>query len=112
MQDEHGSVFRELVSHRCVPQVNTRGEIQVVTSVAIVERAGIGPPLPSRNCCIVVGAGARGSNGLLEFTALQLITFFLNYAVANPLQKMGKAGNKNARLRDFILLPVFNDNPE
>jgi hypothetical protein len=33
----------------------------------------------------------------------------LKYAVANPLQKRGKAGAKKARLRDFILFPVLNE---
>jgi hypothetical protein len=35
MEDQDGCVLRKLVSHRRVPKINTRGEIQIMATVAV-----------------------------------------------------------------------------
>lgn len=95
-------MLRTFIAHRGIPEVDAGREIEVLSSVPVVERSCIWPPLPSRNGCIEATARSRSPRYLLPSMDLQLSIFF-TYADTSPLQRMGNAGRERAGLKDLII---------
>ena len=104
---------RIFIAHRGIPEVNAGREIQVLSSIPVVERSCTWPPLPSRDRCVIVTTRSRSPGYLLDSMGMQW-SRLLAYADTITLQRRGNAVRKRAAgLKGPILSSIteFDDNP-
>jgi hypothetical protein len=104
MEDQDGCVLRKLVSHRRVPKINTRGEIQIMATVAVSKSTSGRQPLPSWNRRIVILTRVR-----MPITCLTIDLYAFEEVpdarCCHPTPEKGDCGEQDTEADHLRFLP-------